>query len=575
MIQPTYGVLQTLFADRVFRIPHYQRFYSWQSRQRADLFSDIDKLASQGQGQHHFMATLVCFRTPETKSIGMNQYRVYDIVDGQQRLTTLIILLKCIELSLSANCPDRSELARILVKRDHHLILLQTNNANERIFNSFLRDGTRPSPADLQIQSDYHLENAIKECDKFVGKWKTGGGIDALMSLVLHRLGFVVYDTEDSQAVYTVFEVLNSRGLDVDWLDKTKSMLMGRAFELAATPGVASAEIQGLQNLWGEIYRELAKEDVPGDEILRVTATLHFGAGAGKPRSAEDSLDQLRSNCGRFDKPRILSELLLDCARKLTEVHGDIFLGPVTEILHARLLAVAIKLAKGVSEPERKNLLDQWERVTFRIFGLYSKDSRTKVGDYVRLAARIVGNDINTRTYNQIMSALRTLGAGYPVDQAVDEGLVRKNCYENSPELCRYILWLYEEHLAARSGVGATVDVLERAKIWRMRATDSVEHIFLQTSSGAPGWAGKMRRNGRPEEDVAQHVGRIGNLLLLPIMFNQQAKTRPFADKKAIYEKHNLRMINEVCKQTDWTLDQIESRETEIVGWAKKKWADL
>lgn len=575
MIQPTYGVLQTLFADRVFQIPHYQRFYSWQSRQRADLFSDIRKLATQSAAQHHFMATLVCFRTPETKSIGMNQYRVYDIVDGQQRLTTLIILLKCIELALPEDSPDRSELAKILVKRDGHLILLQTNNANERIFNRFLREGTRPSNADLQIQSDYHLEKAIKECDKFVGEWKTARNIDALMSLVLHRLGFVVHDTEDSRAVYTVFEVLNSRGLDVDWLDKTKSMLMGCAFELAASPEAASAEIQGLQNLWGEIYRELSKEDVPGDEILRVTATLYFGAGAGKPRSAEDSLDQLRSECDTFDKPRILSERLLDCARKLTGVHGNIFLGPVTEILHARLLAVAIKSAKAVSEPERANLLDQWERVTFRIFGLFSKDSRTKVGDYVKLAAKIVRDDIDTRTYNQIMSALKSLGANYSVDQAVNEGLVRKNCYDHSPVLCRYVLWLYEEHLAAELGAGATVDEQDRTAVWRMRAVDSVEHIFPQTQSGAPDWAGKMKYKDRPDEPIDLHVGRIGNLLLLPIRLNQQAKTKPFADKKVIYERHNLRMVKEVCKQKDWTLEQIDSREAKIVKWAKKRWADL
>ena len=521
------------------------------------------------------MATLVCYRTPETKSIGMNQYRVYDIVDGQQRLTTLIILLKCIELALTEDSADRGELAKILVKRDGHLILLQTNNANERIFNRFLREGTRPSASDLQIKSDYHLANAIKECDRFVEEWKSGRGIDALMGLVLHRLGFVVHDTEDNRVVYTVFEVLNSRGLDVDWLDKTKSMLMGRAFELAKSDMAATAEIQGLQNLWGEIYRELSREDVPGDEILRVTATLHFGAGAGKPRSSEDSLDQLRSNCNALDEPRILSERLLDCARKLTEVHGAIHLGPVTEILHARLLAVAIKLAQGVSEPERENLLDQWERVTFRIFGLYGKDSRNKVGEYVRLAAKIVGNDLNTRTYNQVMAALHTLGRDFSVDQAVIEGLVGKDCYDNSPELCRYVLWLYEEHLADKLGPGATVDPGERAAIWKMRATDSVEHIFPQTPSAEPGWRGKMRRQGQPEENLAQHVGRIGNLLLLPLVRNQAAKTKPFAEKKLIYAKHNLRMIEQICKQTDWTLDQIDLREAEIVEWAKKRWADL
>jgi len=104
---------------------------------------------------------------------------------------------------------------------------------------------------------------------------------------------------------------------------------------------------------------------------------------------------------------------------------------------------------------------------------------------------------------------------------------------------------------------------------------DSVEHIFPQASSGAPGWAGKMRLNGRPEEPVAQHVGRIGNLLLLPVKLNQQAQTKPFSDKKGIYRKHHLRMIEEVCKQNDWTLEQIDWREAKIVRWAKKRWADL
>ncbi len=65
----------------------------------------------------------------------------------------------------------------------------------------------------------------------------------------------------------------------------------------------------------------------------------------------------------------------------------------------------------------------------------------------MRLAAKIVGGDLEARTYNQIMAALRALGAKYPIHDAVQEGLARKDCYERSPEMCRYILWLYEEHL--------------------------------------------------------------------------------------------------------------------------------
>jgi uncharacterized protein with ParB-like and HNH nuclease domain len=188
MIEPRYGVLQTLFADRVFRIPHYQRFYSWQKRQREDLFRDLRKLAKGGEDQHHFMATIVCHRTAETKNVGMTQYRLYDVVDGQQRLTTLILLIKCIELALPVSASERHELAKTLVKTDGHLILLQTNNANEAIFNRFIRDGEAPTPSEIQTYSDRNLANAIRECGEFCENWRASDDLVSLLRCYYNAL---------------------------------------------------------------------------------------------------------------------------------------------------------------------------------------------------------------------------------------------------------------------------------------------------------------------------------------------------------------------------------------------------
>lgn len=566
MIEPRYGVLQTLFADRVFRIPHYQRFYSWRTRQRDDLFGDIRKLAKDKSDRHHFMATIVCHRTAETKSVGAALYRVFDVVDGQQRLTTLILLLKCIELALPTESEDRAELAKTLVKRDGHIILLQTNNANEVNFNRFIREGDEPSKSDIITHADRNLANAIRECRSFVKEWTDGDAILGLMRMILHRLGFVVYDTEDSQAVYTVFEVLNSRGLAVDWLDKTKSALMGRAFELASSNAAAEAEMQSLQSLWGQIYGAIAKEDVPGDEILRITATLHYGSGQGRPLSAEDALDAIRRAAATFDKPRAISGQLLDVARKLVELSENAHLGPVTKILHARLLAVALNSAKGVSEPERERILEQWERVTFRIFGLHWNDSRVKVGDYVRLAIKVAQGDLELRTFNQIMSALRVLGAEYSIDAALKEGLVGKNFYERADE-CRYVLWCYEEYLAVASGV--KVDEQLRAIIWARQPAATIEHIIPQWPHGTT-WIERLK--GAP---VEPNVHRVGNLLLLPMEQNAGAGRLPFERKKEIYSKFNSKMAREVCKSSDWTLNEIDEREKRIVEWARSRWGDL
>src|SRR5438105_3439390 len=123
MIEPRYDTLQALFANRVFRIPHYQRFYSWRTKQREDLFKDLETLAERRDDNHHFMATIVCHRTKDVRAVGASEYRLFDIVDGQQRLTTLIVILKWIELSLGAESLAGRDLKKVLVKGDDNLIL--------------------------------------------------------------------------------------------------------------------------------------------------------------------------------------------------------------------------------------------------------------------------------------------------------------------------------------------------------------------------------------------------------------------------------------------------------------------
>ncbi len=579
MIEPKYATLQTLFADRVFRIPHYQRFYSWHTKQREDLFSDLRLLADREGDNHHFMATIVCHKTKDIQFVGANEYRVYDIVDGQQRLTTLILLLKCIELALDKKNPDRREIAEVLVKRDGHLILLQTNNANEAIFNAFIRKGREPKKADIRTHADRNLSHAICECTQFVESWSEArGDVMPLLRLIRNRLGFVAYDIEDSRIVYSIFEVLNSRGLAVDWLDKCKSVLMGRAFELAKSPAVAEAGIKELQKLWGEIYQEVAEVSLKGQEILRVAATLHYGPIRGKPQQAPRALENFRQECKTADDPRRLTEIIHDVTRKLVAIEKNVLLGPVTRVLHARMLAVALESSKCLNEAELQQALDQWERVTFRIFGLRRQDARRKVGEYTRLATKFIkGGTKGASTFEQVMSSLRELGKDFPIDEAVEAGLENSNCYVEAPELCRYVLWRYEEYLARSKGKGATVNPHVRIEIWQQRAIDTIEHIYPQKPKPDGAWARKMRYRGKGNrvKRFRDHVHRIGNLILLPQALNSEAQNHSFEDKKPVYDKHNLRMVKEVLKENDWMLDDIDAREKKILAWAKTEWCDV
>ena len=127
-IQPQHLTLTKLLDNRLFEIPDYQRAYSWTSRERKDLFDDIEKAFTKTE--IHFMATVVCLRR-NSINLGTDLYHQLDIVDGQQRLTTIILLLNAIKMALTKSNQERDfqEISDLLVKVDgDNLLLLQTNH---------------------------------------------------------------------------------------------------------------------------------------------------------------------------------------------------------------------------------------------------------------------------------------------------------------------------------------------------------------------------------------------------------------------------------------------------------------
>lgn len=518
------------------------------------------------------MATIVCYRTNEVKEVGSKEYRMYDIVDGQQRLTTLIMLLKSVELKLDDG-EDKDELRKIIVKSDDNLILLQTNNTNQHIFNNFLRNGEIPKKIDLKTHADSNIYAGIKDCQVYVNEWYDEfGDVITLFRIIRNKLGFVAYDTDDPRVVYSVFEVLNSRGLVVDWLDKCKSSMMGLAYEKAKSDETRNNFIDELNDLWGNIYEELATCNIPGHEILRVTATLYTGTEAGKPPKAETALASLKETCYSPEDTIKISKQIYEVAKKLVSLQSNVHLGQVINILQARVLAVAIYLTTSLSENERQKVLQQWEKVTFRIYGIFGKDARFNVGDYVRLANKIINTSNGISRYSEIMDAIRDIGSQYPVEKAIDEGLKDKDVYTYNQDVVRYILWRYEEHLAKKAGHDAIVNETFKKQIWEIRSLkDSIEHILPQNYEQGGAWDGKI------SEDISSEIviNSIGNLILLPMPLNNEAKRQGFLAKKNVYLKsEGLRMVQEITNHKNWSQSEIKEREEKILTWVANEWKD-
>ena len=135
--------ISALLTGRLFRIPEYQRAYAWGPRQRSDLFKDI--LDVKRSGREHFMATIVALAR-DARIIGADEFRTVEIVDGQQRVTTIVILLKAIEKAFNHQDQRqdkiRREISSLLVKDDEHsLVLLQTNHDSTSVFTDYIRHG--------------------------------------------------------------------------------------------------------------------------------------------------------------------------------------------------------------------------------------------------------------------------------------------------------------------------------------------------------------------------------------------------------------------------------------------------
>ena len=556
-IQPQHTNLESLFYRRLFRIPQYQRAYSWQTKHRTSLFEDIRRIGLQDDGRSHFMATIVGLRRDKRKIIA-DQYQIVEIVDGQQRITTLILILKAISKSLSRS--DKIErrigedIDRTLIKADKaSLLLLQTNHDRSDHFATYIRTGQFPTPSEAKTLADRELLLAMTECEEFVASWtKNESTLSDLFDCVKNRLTFILHEIDDEALVYSVFEVLNSRGLEVSWFDRLKSMLMAVVFEAAT--GNERETIDEIHKLWASIYSTIGLRLGLSTESLRFAATLWSEYCPNRALSEEDSVELLVGQATSGPAAAIRTTRWVKAVTEVVDrLHRDIRKSAVTKISHARLVAVAIQLRRDLNKTEKTELLRRWESVTFRIFGMFGRDARTGVGEYVRFAWRIIQE---RPSFDELMEELAEIGKEYPIAGAITS-LRRENCYTGWQEELRYFLYGYEEYLAERAG--QKFDSKQWNRIWEANAIDSIEHIS-------------------PQSSYKRHIHWLGNLTLLPPKLNSTLGARSPKKKCEEYTYTGLLITIDVAKRIRiaprWPQREVRRREEEMLAWAKQRWAD-
>ena len=296
--------LSKLFDKRIFRIPDYQRGYAWQLPQLSDFWDDLWNLS---EDRYHYTGMLSLKKlksdvyknwTEEKWLIDQNDYEAFHVVDGQQRLTTFIILVNAI-VNLAEkqgieylNNNELSEIkTRYIVEYQRPKRILKAYKFGYEKDNpsfEYLRYSILGEEASGNLQETFYtlnLEFAKQFFDKKVSKlYEEFGeqGLETLFGKLVNRLQFNIHFIEDDFDVFVAFETMNNRGKKLSNLEILKNRLiyLTTIFPNNALSVEEKAQLRSdINSSWSEVYYELGRNKnhpLNDDEYLKNHWILYF-----------------------------------------------------------------------------------------------------------------------------------------------------------------------------------------------------------------------------------------------------------------------------------------------------------
>lgn len=207
----------SIYNGNLFEIPTYQRKYSWTDKERKELWDDIKEAFENNI--NHFFGTLIFKRADDKNSLE----EVYEIIDGQQRTTTLFILLNVLISKL--NDGDRKEdLIEAFIHKRKRLKLLPLGRDKD-FLEELIFDYDSIKFSSIRKRSQKNLYNAKKEFLNLVSSYNESEILE-LINFIRNNVEVLVLVVEKQSEAIRMFEIINDRGLELSYLDKIKSILM-------------------------------------------------------------------------------------------------------------------------------------------------------------------------------------------------------------------------------------------------------------------------------------------------------------------------------------------------------------
>ncbi|WP_031358661.1 DUF262 domain-containing protein [Caballeronia sordidicola] len=208
----------SIFNGNRFLIPSYQRKYSWTDDERRALWQDIEE--SIASDMDHFLGT-VSFK--ENPAEGLSADTQYEIIDGQQRVTTLFILLSVLIDKLPDTAIRAKQQATFIGTREE--LKLQPSGTDGKFLAQLIFDFNDVTASALRKRSWRFMAEAKRQFTALSSRFSTSD-IEKRIMFVRDRINVLVFNVESQAQAVRMFSIINDRGLPLRILDKTKSVLM-------------------------------------------------------------------------------------------------------------------------------------------------------------------------------------------------------------------------------------------------------------------------------------------------------------------------------------------------------------
>lgn len=590
IIMPTSLSVNQLFGstNEQYVIPTYQRRYSWHERQVWELIDDILLI---DEGDTHLLGSIVCLAGHHTA--GLNRL---ELVDGQQRLTTVTILLECIRQRLERD--DESDEAAEVAR------LLSSKPLGGKALRKVALDSIDSNEFDRLVQNNLHQEfqnQQLLNAFRIIRDWVDQQSVEKLGAF-LYRLKnqaiIIRLDVSEAKDAFKLFETINNRGLRLSPTDIIKNFLLGNAARFG------SDALQEARKSWASLIvhldgtspdaffryylMTLVRTRVTAAEVVSKFKNVFMSQVAeaaalperhlyADPVEMEDDEGeevaevegpaplQAPSNTIQVSFTSFLARLVMSA-----KVYGELVLvrtGDQRIDRHLRNLRMikAVQTYGFLMHLRVGNCPDKLFLEILKLtesFVLRRHVCRERANETEALFARL--SSVNPMSpVVPTREAYRTL---CPSDEKFREEFANTTFPSNLIERARYCL---EQIEISRHGTYQELQVLGAADV-------HVEHIIpqkIKTKRAREEFGDWMTYLGdKAEAQHPRYLARIGNLTLFSGVLNIGASNNPFGMKKQAYKNSGIMITKELASLSNFRFRAVDHRSEQLAAMAVELW---